>query len=77
MDPLTHLTLGACAGELMLGKKFGKKAMLFGSLAANLPDVDTVAGLFVPGDQALLLHRGITHSLFFCAVGWPAAGLSF
>jgi inner membrane protein len=65
MDPLTHLTLGACAGELLLGKKFGKKAMLFGALAANLPDLDTVTGLFVPGDQALLLHRGITHSLFF------------
>lgn len=65
MDPLTHLTLGACTGELLLGKKFGKKAMLWGALAANLPDVDTATGLFVPGDEALWLHRGITHSLAF------------
>jgi len=65
MDPLTHLTLGACTGELLLGRRFGKKAMLFGALAANLPDIDTVFGLFVPGDQALLLHRGFTHSICF------------
>ncbi|MDP9078966.1 MAG: metal-dependent hydrolase [Bacteroidota bacterium] len=65
MDPLTHLTLGACTGEILLGQKFGKKAMLFGALAANLPDADTITGLFLPGDQALLAHRGITHSLCF------------
>ena len=38
--------------------------MLLGALVANLPDVDTVAGLFVSGDKSLLIHRGITHSLF-------------
>lgn len=65
MDPLTHLSLGACAGELLLGKRFGKKAMVCGALAANVPDIDTLAGLFVPGDEALWLHRGITHSFCF------------
>ena len=65
MDPLTHLSLGACVGELLLGKRFGKKAMVYGALAANVPDIDTLAGLFVPGDQALWLHRGITHSFCF------------
>ncbi|SDD97770.1 inner membrane protein [Mucilaginibacter pineti] len=65
MDPITHLTLGACTGELLLGRRFGKKAMFFGALAANLPDIDTVFGLFEPGDQALLLHRGFTHSICF------------
>ena len=68
MDPLTHLTLGACTGEILLGKRWGKKAMLFGALAANLPDVDTVAGLFVRGDEALLLHRGFMHSLLFALI---------
>lgn len=68
MDPLTHLTLGACTGEILLGKRWGKKAMLFGALAANLPDVDTVTGLFVPGDEALLLHRGFLHSLLFALI---------
>lgn len=68
MDSLTHLTLGACTGELILGKKLGKKAMLWGAIAANLPDIDTAAGLFVHGDKALIIHRGITHSFFFAIV---------
>jgi inner membrane protein len=68
MDSLTHLVLGACTGELILGKKLGKKAMLYGAIAANIPDIDIITGLFVPGDKALLIHRGLTHSLFFAIV---------
>jgi inner membrane protein len=68
MDSLTHFTLGACTGELILGKKLGKKAMLWGAIAANLPDIDTAAGLFVHGDRALMIHRGITHSFLFAIV---------
>jgi inner membrane protein len=68
MDSLTHLTLGACTGELILGKKLGKKAMLWGAIAANIPDIDTAAGLFVHGDRALMIHRGITHSFLFAIV---------
>lgn len=68
MDPVTHLTLGACTGEILLGKRFGKKAMLFGALAANLPDVDTIPGFFMPGDQSLWFHRGIAHSFFFAII---------
>lgn len=65
MDPVTHLTLGACTGELILGKRLGKKAMLYGAIAANIPDLDTIPGLFISGDRSLWLHRGITHSFFF------------
>jgi inner membrane protein len=68
LDPLTHLTLGTCTGEIILGRRWGKKAMLFGAFAANIPDLDTVAALFVRGDEALLLHRGITHSFCFAIV---------
>jgi len=68
MDTLTHITIGACTGELILGKKLGKKAMLFGAIAANIPDIDTSAGLFMRGDKALLFHRGITHSLLFALI---------
>lgn len=68
MDTLTHLTLGACTGELLLGKRLGKRAMLYGAIAANIPDIDIVAGLFLPADKALLFHRSITHSLLFALV---------
>lgn len=68
MDTVTHLALGACTGELILGRKLGKKAMLLGAIVANIPDVDIITGFFVPGDRALMLHRGITHSLPFALV---------
>jgi inner membrane protein len=33
MDSLTHIVAGACIGEIALGKKIGRKAMLWGALA--------------------------------------------
>ena len=68
MDSLTHITLGACVGEILLSKKLGKKALIWGIIAQNLPDADSVASLFVSPDRALLIHRGITHSLLFALI---------
>jgi inner membrane protein len=68
MDPVTHLALGACTGEIIIGKKLGKKALLYGALVANLPDIDTIAALFFSPAKGYLIHRGITHSLFFAMV---------
>ena len=65
MDSVTHLALGACTGELLLGKKIGKKALFWGALSQSLPDIDSAGALFYPADKALLIHRGITHSFFF------------
>ena len=65
MDSITHAALGACVGELVLGKKIGKKALLWGAVIQNLPDIDSAGALFYPADEALLIHRGLTHSLFF------------
>jgi len=65
MDTLSHIVLGACIGEALLGKKIGKKAMLWGALANNFPDVDVFfTPLFHPVD-ALFIHRGISHSFLF------------
>ncbi|WP_439697801.1 metal-dependent hydrolase [Mucilaginibacter sp. AW1-7] len=68
MDSVTHITLGACIGELVLGKKLGKQALLWGAVAQSLPDIDSAGALFLPPEQALLAHRGITHSLVFAVV---------
>ncbi|MGV3539121.1 MAG: metal-dependent hydrolase [Rufibacter sp.] len=65
MDSLTHAALGACLGELLLSKKLGKKALLWGAVAQNIPDIDVVAALWLPPYQNLLVHRGITHSFLF------------
>lgn len=67
MDILTHVALGGIAGELMLGKKLNKKAIWLGSFASSFPDIDSVASLWMPPADNVLIHRGFTHSIL-CAV---------
>lgn len=68
MDSLTHIALGACVGEAMLGKKLGKKAMLAGAFANTIPDFDFLAAFWTDADDNLLAHRGFTHSFLFAAL---------
>lgn len=68
MDTLTHIALGACIGEAFLGKKIGRKAMLWGALAQSVPDIDFLASLWMNTTSNLLAHRGFTHSILF-AIG--------
>jgi inner membrane protein len=75
MDSLTHLILGAAIGEAVLGRKIGRKAMLWGALADTIPDFDVFAEPCYTEAQQLLVHRGITHSFFFITIasvllGW-------
>lgn len=65
MDSLTHIVLGACIGELILDKQAGRKAILWGALAQSVPDIDFVAGMWMPVTTELLAHRGFTHSFLF------------
>lgn len=65
MDSLTHIAVGACIGELVAGKKLGKKAMLLGALGQSVPDIDFVTGWWMPTAADLLTHRGFTHSILF------------
>ncbi|MFI5154437.1 MAG: metal-dependent hydrolase [Chitinophagales bacterium] len=65
MDTLTHFALGACIGELFLGRQIGKKAMLIGAIANSIPDVDFIAALWMSPVSNLLAHRGFTHSFLF------------
>jgi inner membrane protein len=65
MDSLTHIAIGACIGDLFLGKKIGKKAMLYGAIAASLPDIDFIASFWLNTADDLLAHRGFTHSFLF------------
>lgn len=68
MDSLTHIVLGACLGEVMLDRKAGRKAMLWGASAQSVPDIDFVAGMWMPLPQELLAHRGLTHSFLFAII---------
>ena len=68
MDSLTHIVLGACIGEIILDKNAGRKAMLWGALANSVPDIDFIAGMWMPVSTELLAHRGITHSFLFAII---------
>jgi inner membrane protein len=68
MDTITHIVLGAALGEVLAGEKLGKKALLIGAIAANLPDIDFVASFWLDSARDVWFHRGITHSLLFVVV---------
>lgn len=68
MDSITHIALGACVGDTLLGKQLSKKAMLFGAIANSIPDIDIISRLWLSSDAALLAHRGFTHSILFATI---------
>ena len=63
MDSLTQLTFGAACGEAILGKKVGRKALIWGAILGTLPDLDVLIPLGSPVDD-FVYHRGFSHSLF-------------
>ncbi|GGH44078.1 metal-dependent hydrolase [Mangrovimonas yunxiaonensis] len=74
MDSLTQIVLGAAVGEVVMGKKVGNKAMLYGAIAGTIPDLDVLASHVTDTVTALEIHRGFTHSIVFCVLFAPALG---
>lgn len=74
MDSLTQMVLGASVGEVVLGKKVGNKAVLYGAIAGTIPDLDVLSRFFVDTVTATEWHRGFSHSLFFCLLAAPLLG---
>lgn len=75
MDSITHLVLGAAIGELVLGKKIGNRALIWGAIGETIPDLDVIGNLFLSPTGALAFHRGFTHSIMFAILapllfGW-------
>ncbi len=68
MDSLTQIALGAAVGEAVLGKKVGNKAVLWGAVAATIPDLDVIPGSFMDAVAGLDFHRGLSHSILFCLI---------
>lgn len=77
MDSLTHIVLGACIGEIVAGKKLGKKAMILGAIAQSVPDIDSIAGFWLSEVDDIVAHRSLTHSILFAiVVSWFLSWLS-
>ena len=77
MDSLTQIILGAACGEIVLGKKIGNKALLFGAIGGTIPDLDVILGyvFFSNSIDQLAFHRGFMHSIVFAVLspfvfGW-------
>ncbi len=47
MDSLTHTVIGAVVGDAFAGRRLGKKAMLWGALINNLPDIDVLTSFWM------------------------------
>ena len=62
-------------GEAFAGRTLGKKAMLWGALAQSAPDIDFITSLWMDTPNALLAHRGFTHSFLFCGLITPVFAL--
>ena len=74
MDSLTQIVLGAAVGDIVLGKKVGNKALLWGAVAGTIPDLDVFVGKMVDPITANLWHRGFSHSLLFSLLCAPLLG---
>ncbi len=70
MDSVTQFVLGAAVGEAVLGRRIGRRALLWGGLAGTLPDLDVFVHL---GDAVkdYTYHRSASHSLFVLAAVTP------
>jgi len=65
MDSLTHIAIGAAIGEVFFEKGFGKKAIGWGILAQSIPDIDFITAWWMSPSEAMIAHRGFTHSFLF------------
>ena len=65
MDLVTQTVLGAAVGEVVLGKKAGNKAIMWGAVGGLLPDLDVLITPFFNDVDGLFVHRGFSHSLIF------------
>lgn len=75
MDSVTQITLGAAVGEAVLGRRVGRVAAGWGAFLGTLPDLDVLLNPLLDPVQALMLHRGFSHSFVFAALFAPLAGV--
>lgn len=68
MDTLTHVAIGACIGAAFGLRRQQGQLMVVGSVAQVLPDFDVVTNLWLSPEEALVAHRGFTHSFLFALI---------
>lgn len=74
MDLVTQTVLGAAVGEVVLGKKAGNKAIMWGAVGGLVPDLDVLITPFYNDVDGLFVHRGFSHSIIFTFLLTPLLG---
>jgi inner membrane protein len=74
VDPISQAALGAVTGQAVGHARLGMRAAVAGAAAGALPDIDVLFSIGGDYFDQLVVHRGITHSLFFAPVAGPALG---
>ena len=74
MDSFTQIVLGIAVAEVCAGKKLKNRTFIYGAILGTLPDLDVIVGLFLNPVDAILIHRGISHSLFLFLLVSPILG---
>lgn len=74
MDSLTQITLGIAVAELCAGKELKNKTFLYGAILGTIPDFDIFIGLILDPVSAVMIHRGMSHSLLLFLLLSPFLG---
>ena len=74
MDLITQTVLGAAVGEVVLGKKAGNKAIMWGAVGGLFPDLDVLIAPLFSEVNGLFVHRGFSHSIVFAFLLAPILG---
>ena len=74
MDSLTQIVLGIAVAELCAGKELKNKTFLYGAILGTMPDLDILIGLLLDPVNAVMIHRGISHSLLLFVIISPLLG---
>jgi inner membrane protein len=75
MDSVTHIVLGAVIGEVVAGRRLGRKALVIGAVVNSLPDIDFLAAFWLDTSRDVVFHRGITHSIFLTSAAAVLLGV--
>jgi len=62
VDSISQFALGAAIGELTLGRRLGRKAIVVGGLIGTLPDLDVLVH-YTDAVASYTYHRSWSHSL--------------
>jgi inner membrane protein len=75
MDSLTHAIIGLSVGQVFSNKNDKARPLIWGAIAANIPDLDIIIKPFISPEDAMFFHRGISHSFLLWAICAPLLAL--